>query len=102
MKKRFLITLDSASSAQNKSFLDYLESKGFGWWHWIDNFWLIDAGETTITAKDIRDKLCETHPNINNFVMEIGSNYETWAAFGPNSEERNMFNWLNDYWNANP
>ena len=98
MRKRFIVALQPASTEQNTAFLGFVKSAGLGWWHWMPNFWLLIDHKGQSSAEEIRDKVCEIFPTLNNIVIELASGNDTWAAFGPKSEERNMFSWLQNYW----
>ncbi len=98
MRKRFILALQSATPEQNTAFLSFTKSAGLGWWHWIPNFWLLIDHKGESSAGDIRDKVCEIFPTQNNIVIELEAEIGDWAAFGPKSKERNMFNWLGNYW----
>ena len=98
MKKRFVIALDSGTSEQDKAFQDYIESTNVAWWHWIKNVWLIGDNYDRVTAKGLRDKVCEIYPRIDNVVLELREDGDTWSGYGPNQEPRNMFKWLLNNW----
>lgn len=90
---KFLIALDNSTKEQNEKFVDFINEKGYGWWHWIDNFWIIDTS-SKLTAVELRNELGELYPNINKLVIELKNNNFTWAGYGPSNENNNMFDWL--------
>ena len=99
MKKRFIVILDSHKPEQAKRFNDEFVRGSFGWWHWISNAWLLIDSKGNWTAAEIRQQTSEFFPGINNFVLELrGDGTDTWAGFGPKSEKRNMFTWLDQNW----
>jgi len=98
MKKQFVIALNSTTEEQEKMFLEYIKSNGFGWWHWIDNFWLVVDTQDKLSAEKLRDDLENIFPKVRKLVIEIFSESSTWAGYGPNGEQRNMFNWLHNTW----
>ncbi len=95
MIKWFVIGTESLTVEQEKSFIEYLEGKRLGWWHWLPNFWLI-TGDNAPESSAIRDKLNDLASGKHLLVVEV--NPVTWAGFGPGTAERNMFNWLNRMW----
>lgn len=101
MSKRFIVAIDRSNQEQNKAFLDYIQSQNLGWWHWIENFWLLVDTNNKLTAAAIRDKLDELYPSITNMVIELSASWDTWAGFGPSTKERDMFQWLKDTWTKN-
>lgn len=98
MKKRFVVALDSSNKSQNDSFVEYIKDKGYGWWHWIDNFWLLTDSSGNLTAAKLRTDLGEIYPGVHKLVLELRGNDDDWAGFGPNSEKKNMFSWLKSNW----
>ena len=97
--KKFIVALDKSSKEQNQIFVQFCKEKKVGYWHWLSNLWLITTTSEEFSAKWLRSKLREIYPNIHLMVFEISKEGDTWAGFGPNSEDRNMFNWLKTTWN---
>lgn len=97
MRKRFVVGVDSMSDEQEQKFLEYIRKNGYGWWHWLNNFWLIVDGEGKLTASQLRDTLKSIVPNVNLLVIDVEGK-QNWSGFGPRSEERNMFNWIRKTW----
>lgn len=98
MKKRFIVALDSSTSEQDKIFINYLKAKNVGWWHWLNNLWLIYTDTGDLTARKIRDDLNVIYPTTNKIIFELSGDSDTWSGFGPSSEERNMFKWIHENW----
>ena len=99
MRKRFIVSLASSSKAQNDAFLQAIKEKNVGYWHWLDNTWLITNSSGALSASELISMVKSTHPGIYCLVTEIHSSGTTWAGFGPKSEEKNMFKWLHENWN---
>ena len=96
MTQRFVVLASDLSAEESKSFFNWLKENDCGWWHWIDNCWLVYNEETWgITAQKLRDALVKAAPAKNCLVLEIDEPI-TWAGFGPTSKERNMFRWIKD------
>ncbi|EIT7146592.1 hypothetical protein [Vibrio vulnificus] len=88
----------AAERLDEKKFIAFLEQSGFGWWHWIDNFWLITVKNgAQISTQTLQNKVTELSHSPRNFVLEI-EGHPPWHAFGPNSTNggQNMFEWLHD------
>ncbi|SRR6266567_210134 len=98
MRKRFIVAVDDTTPAQNQAFRDFLKASSLNWWHWISNVWLLIDEAGTWNAAQLRDKAREFYPGENTFIVELRPNDDTWAGFGPNSEKRNMFNWIKQNW----
>jgi len=98
MKKRFVIALDSHTKAQDDAFKEYISNKKYGWWYWIDGFWLLVDSSGELTANKLRTDLGEIYPGVHKLVLELHGNGDKWSGFGPNSETKNMFSWLKKNW----
>lgn len=99
MKKLFIVTSNPTTVEQDKVFQSWIEPR-FGWWHWMNQTWMLIDTTGTHTASEIRDQCVECFPGIYVIVFEItGAN--TWAGFGANSptdENNNMFTWIKEHW----
>lgn len=98
MKKRFVVALDSHTGAQDVKFKEYVKNAGYGWWYWIDGFWLVVDATGSQSAQKFREDLSVIYPGVTLMVIEINGNNDTWAGFGPNGEDKNMFTWLKENW----
>ena len=98
MKRSFIIGIDSTSKEQAKSIEDWLKESGAGWWHWIDGMWLVVSHDSNMTVTSIREKLKTLAPGVTHLVIAVER--ITWAGYGPNSDERNMFTWLRNNWDT--
>ncbi|AYZ32601.1 hypothetical protein [Serratia sp. FDAARGOS_506] len=98
MRRKYIVALDSSTAEQNEEFRKYIKKNGMGWWHWLNNFWLLTDSEGKKTAGDIRTDIRKFFPGIRLLVLQIDKEGDTWAGFGPNSDEKNMFTWLKSTW----
>lgn len=98
MSKRFIIGIDESNEDQNQEFLNFLKANDFGWWHWIDNLWLLTTDSDKHDAVSLSNKLNSIYPSIRRLVIELNKDGDTWAGFGPSSKVANMFDWLNSDW----
>ena len=96
MKKRFVVAIDSMNKELDNKLLEYIKDNGFGWWHWIDNVWLLTTYKLDVSAVSIRNDLGYIIPN-RKIVIEVHKS-SAWAGYGPNTEEKNMFDWLHNTW----
>lgn len=96
--RKIVALVQSMTSEQDREFINYMKKKGWGYWHWIDGAWLITPHESdTDVTVDIRDKLNDIAPAKNIMVFEVDT-IKSWAGFGPNTEKRNMFKWIQEEW----
>lgn len=98
MTKRFIVLLGSTTKAQNQEFVSFLSENHLGWWHYFSDSWLLISKLGKISSEEIRDKVKEIYPGVNNLVLEFYSEGDTWAGFGPSNEKQNMFKWLHKNW----
>ena len=97
-ENRFIVALDSSTVEQNDAFRQFIKDNGLLWWHWLDDFWLIVGSSGGFTAADIRDKAKECFPGVHLLAIRLDENGDRWSGFGPNTEESNMFEWLQETW----
>jgi hypothetical protein len=98
MKKRYIVCVNNSNKIQNEEFLKYLRQKKFGWWHYLDNTWLIVDTKGSSNVQEIRDKARDAFSNEYNIIFELKEGQGTWAGFGPSSKNRNMFKWIKENW----
>jgi len=96
MSRNFVVVVGGPTPEQNKLITEYLDQEsGCGWWHWIDNFWLVVDPRESLTAHGIRQKIQELIPNtIHILVLQVeeGSDWSSWAP--PSGHE-----WFKQNWN---
>lgn len=98
MRKRFIVLVDNTTLEQEEKFVSYIRENGFGWWHYINNSWLLTTNKD-FKSSEIRDKLNEFFPDEYNLVIELrGDTDDSWSGFGPSGSKRNMFRWLKTTW----
>ncbi|MBG0624982.1 hypothetical protein I4P27_11140 [Enterobacter roggenkampii] len=98
MRRKFAVALDSSTVEQNKKLKEFIEENGLGWWHWINNFWLLTDAKGNFSAQSLREKLNEIYPGVHLLVISLDKDGESWSGYGPKNETKNMFNWLKDTW----
>jgi len=96
--KKFIVALNSSTKDQDEAFQKIIHENGWGWWHWVDNFWIVTSSSTELGSQELYKKVQVAYPGVRMLISEM-ENVSTWWGFGPNSEEKNMFKWLFDYWN---
>lgn len=98
MKNFFIVAAQNLSKEQEKVLIAYLGQNGCGWWHWIENYWLIVDPRQILTTEIIRDEISRISNNQSrSLVLEVQAN-SNWNGYGPNSPERNMGKWLDENW----
>lgn len=98
MKKRYVVCVNKSTEDQDQIFLDYIKEQGFGWWHYLKDTWLLVDSLGESSSAKIRDVVKESFDNEYNMVFQLDEDEGTWSGFGPKSENRNMFKWINENW----
>jgi hypothetical protein len=99
MKKRFIVLVNSSTKQQEDDFIAFIKAEGFGYWHWLNNSWLLISHSSHHTAPFVREKVMKFFPNVNNMVLQFNEDGELhWNGFGPGSGEHNMFEWMHKNW----
>jgi hypothetical protein len=96
MKRHFLIATDNLSRDDSRAVSDHIKALKVGWWHWIDNLWLIATEKDEVDATDLRDAIIELVAPANVLVVEFAEPV-TWAGYGPSTNRKNMFAWLQNH-----
>ena len=98
MTRKFVVGIDEETPEDVSSFLNYIKQQRFGWWHWIDNTWLLTTYNEQVTVVEIRDRLREITGKKTVVVIEVKS--VAWATYGPMGEgdSKNISRWIRDYW----
>ena len=96
MTRYFVICTDPITKGQSDSLREWIKQEDLSWWHWIDGTWLISSEKEDIDSDILVEKVQEFAKGTTCLVMEI--NPATWVGYGPNSEDRNMFTWLEELW----
>lgn len=96
MKKRFMLTIEEISKAEDEAILDFCRTNNYGWWHWFDNFWLLFTEDMTVSPLELTEKINKLFTAQKElFVMEIPESHRNeWAGWGV----KEKFDWLGDGW----
>ena len=96
MSRFFVIGINPTTSEQTDSIRNWLQSQNGTWWHWIDGMWLVVSHDPNVTAASIRENIDRLTPGVHNLVLQVQP--INWSGFGPKSENRNMFTWIESVW----
>jgi succinate dehydrogenase flavin-adding protein (antitoxin of CptAB toxin-antitoxin module) len=98
--KKFVALIQVMTVEQDRQLISFIESKSWGFWHWIDGGWLITPNDSdTKVATELRDKIKEIAPGKHCLVFEVGE-VKSWAGFGPSAKDNDMFEWIKREWKA--
>lgn len=95
--KKFILIVEDLSEKDEEILIEYFSRHGLGWWHWIDNAWLLTSHNKDMCTTNIRDEVQELGTSGNILVLEIKKNID-WSGFGPTTKKQNMFKWIRKTW----
>ena len=98
MSNRFIIAVEGLDLDKQKRMSEYF-SEHCSWWHWIDGFWLLVDNSGQLSVTNLRDKVREIDAS-NNTLLVLQVSTHNWAGYGPMSDEKNMFKWLEKYFDV--
>ena len=91
MKKRFIVCYNNNIPKEEEiKFVQFAKDNKMGWWHWIDNVWLLVDYSGQMTAPILRDKVCKLHSGSRVIIIELAEDKDTWAGF-ETAKCKNMF-----------
>ncbi|WP_316238599.1 hypothetical protein [Bradyrhizobium sp. SZCCHNR1015] len=95
----FIVATNDLTKDQERAFIQFARENGASWWHYLKNLWLLDTPEN-LTIEAIRDQIMEEiAPGVNVLVFEL-TGEASWAGFGPDSENRSMFRWIQKHFGS--
>jgi hypothetical protein len=100
MRKRFVVATNATTALEDQAFKDTLKATfpGLGWWHRLDELWLITDDQGRLDARQLRDIAKECFSRKKLLVLEINDDGDTWSGLGPAGRAKEMFAWLHTYW----
>ena len=100
MKKRFVVVTNVSTVEEDRAFKDTLNDAypGIGWWHRLDEVWLIIDSKGRFDARRLRDIARGAFNSKKLLVLEISEDGDTWAGIGPSGAAKEMFAWLHNNW----
>ena len=99
MSSCFVVGVDGLSEEEEGTILDALRDRGCGWWHWIENLWLIEHPSDEVPATEIRS-LFRERIEAQKTIVVLQISCTDWATYGSESEERSYSKWLKEHWLA--
>jgi len=95
--RKYLLISDTVTLNQQQSFIEWLNSVGLGWAHWVYGGWLINAISNQPRVADIRAAFLQVAPLTQVMVFEIEVIGE-WGAWLNNATLPHAAQWLRDQW----
>jgi hypothetical protein len=99
MKRRFIVAVSGLDKGDQDAFVKFIREKSMGWWHWIDDVWLLTDRTESVTTTEIRDHLKALNSSRRCMVFEVPED-KTWSGFGPNKPPQDMFHWIKNTWHG--
>jgi hypothetical protein len=98
--KKIVALAKAMTAAQDRVFIDYLNTKGAGYWHWIDGAWLLNFPSNDVTCEAVRVALDAACPDNRTLVFEVDVKRD-WNGRGPegaNEGKNTYFSWVIANW----
>jgi len=90
---KYSVAVHKPTASQSEKISAAFRDRGFGWWHWIDGFWLVSDSSGVFTASAIRDLVKPICPDSNILVLAVVEG-QGWSGTGKRKGDKNMFSWL--------
>ena len=92
--KFFVLAAQGASEDQRNAITKYLRDGGYGFWHWLADFWIIQTTIPNLSAADFRTAIAKFVPGLSFTLFGVRPINNDWAGFGdPRSSA-----WLDENW----
>ena len=95
--KRYIAAVNGLSKDDEQKFLGFIRENGWGWWHRIDNFWMIIDRKDQSSTEQIRDFLMPLSGTIG-IVIEVPDTSNSWHGFAPEASLEKVFSWVHVTW----
>jgi hypothetical protein len=98
MRRRFVVAIDALTKPQQTRISQYVSEAGCGWWHWIENFWLLTTKQDNCNYEAFEDMLHEMSPNGRWVALERPEDITWRAGNATNPKGRKISDWLHSPW----
>jgi hypothetical protein len=95
--RRFAVGISALATEDQKAFLEFANSHGMGWWHYVSDFWLLIDWNDKVSPDQIRNFLMTSTSSKIGIVIEIIGE-DNWSGFAPKDELEKTFAWLHKNW----
>jgi hypothetical protein len=89
---KHFILLASGTTEQYNQVTQIFQGTNYGYWHWIDNVWLIRSPFDGDTAAGFRNNIMNRIPGLHFIILETRP--RDWARFSDNKWQE----WLDNQW----
>ena len=93
--RKFVLTLSRSNVETRNQVTNFIKDQGAGWWHYIDDMWLIDDPHGTRDSYEWMEDIKALIKNVEISVMVIWVKEGIYAAYA----ERDGHQWLENNWN---
>jgi hypothetical protein len=92
--KLFVLAVQGASEAQRNAITKYLRDGGYGFWHWLADFWIIETAFLQLSSPTLRDEISKLAPGLVFNVFAVRARDGDWAGMGDSRSAQ----WLIENW----
>ena len=96
MTQTYVIALDKATKTEKELVTESLRGTSHGWWHWMDNVWIVLDGSGVATAVSWRDHIQNLIPETGRRILVLEIEPGAWAGRGP----KEGHDWFHENWKS--
>ena len=96
MTRQFVIAVEGASKRMKDAVTNLLDGSEYGYWHWMEDLWLIAGVEGDVGAQSLGEWIEEEIPglsSLNYLVIEIAPGKEYWGR-----NVKKAWDWMEQDW----
>jgi hypothetical protein len=95
---RFIVIRLGSNQPKEEVVTDFIKSKGYGFWHWASDVWLITSRKE-LTAGAMRDELLEVFGGQSQYIVIKPDGKTHWAAMTKkDSAGKSPATWFHETW----
>lgn len=95
MGSKYIIAVDGASKEVKDAITTRISGTGYGYWHWMEDIWLVAGVPDNVTPKSFSDWLEET-PGcslLTHIVIKVDTPSSYWGR-----ANKQGWGWMEKYW----
>ena len=98
MAREFVVAIQGGSADSRDKITQYVKGRGWGFWHWFDDVWLIAGVPEETTAKELYLHLSSLSKELETvslliFSMDKKESRSHWGRSNPDGWEWMRTNW---------
>lgn len=97
--KRMIIAAERATAEQSNAITIHLRAKGWHFWHWLEDVWLLAEVPAEVTPRIVWDEIAglPLFGRLRCVVLQVDPTPAYWGQCNPES-----WVWLERFWSSGP